>query len=193
MSERVGSLTMIIGSMMSSKTSHIIQQIRRYRSIGMTTMVINHSSDVRFGRNQVITHDGAALPCHMVDRLTPLLGSRDYQIADVIAIEELQFFDVNDALHFCKRAADVDGKHVILAALQGDRHRQSWPTVSEMIPLADVIQHLTGFCALCRDGTRGSFTKRTTPEVPDQNFVGDSRDYACMCRLHYHTDMLAPT
>lgn len=148
-------------------------------------MVINHTSDTRFGRDAVITHDGAELPCKMVDQLMPIVDSHEYQRARVVALEEIQFFDVEDAIEFCKRAADRDGKHVIVAALQGSRHREAWPIVSGLIPLADKIRHLSGLCADCRDGTPGSFTRRITPEIPGQSLIGDSRDYACLCRCHY--------
>ena len=179
----IGSFTLIIGSMMSNKSTQLISHINRFRHIGRRVLVINHSKDTRYGRQSVITHDGLQLPCTMVDTLCPLFETEEYLSSDVIAIEEMQFFDSEDAVAFCTRACDLDGKHVIAAALQGDRHRDAWPTVSSLIPIADRIQQTTGLCTTCADGTPGCFTKRITPE--SENLVGGSKDYACLCRKHY--------
>ena len=50
------------------------------------------SMDNRYTCDSVTTHDGDKLPCVTSDRLLPLLQSDDFMSADVIAVDEAQFF-----------------------------------------------------------------------------------------------------
>lgn len=181
----MGTITLIIGAMSAGKTSALISEINRYRHIGKRVMVVNHASDVRFGRDAIITHDKGKIDCIMCNELSRLTDTEDYASSDLVCLEEIQFFDVPDVLNFCSRAADIDSKQVIIAGLQGDRHRNPWPVISALIPISDHIIHLTGLCNQCRDGTSGSFTKRTAPETDGNDLIGDLHDYTCLCRKHY--------
>lgn len=185
----MATISLIIGAMGAGKTSALIREINRYRHIGKSVMVINHASDVRFGRDAIITHDREKIDCIMSNELTTLMKSACYASSDVICIEEVQFFEVPDVLNFCKKAADIDSKQIIIAGLQGDRHRRPWPVISALVPISDHIVHLTGLCNRCRDGTSGSFTKRTAPETSDDKLIGDLHDYTCLCRAHYIENM----
>uniref|UniRef100_A0A452ZSW9 Thymidine kinase n=2 Tax=Aegilops tauschii TaxID=37682 RepID=A0A452ZSW9_AEGTS len=49
------------------------------------------------------------------------LGREAYDKVDVIGIDEAQFFD--DLHDFCSKAADHDGKIVVVAGLDGDYKR----------------------------------------------------------------------
>ncbi|CAL5328663.1 unnamed protein product [Camellia sinensis] len=66
---------------------------------------------------------------------------------DVIGIDEAQFFD--DLYDFCCKAADCDGKIVIVVGLDGDYLRRTFGSVLDIIPLADSITKLTARCELC--------------------------------------------
>lgn len=171
--------------MMSSKSTTVASVINRYRHIGKCVLVINHCSDTRYGRDAIITHDGLQIPCIMTDVLETILKTKEYQKADLVVLEEIQFYDPEDVLAFCKQACDVDGKHVTAAGLQGNRHREPWPVISALVPLAEKIIHLTGLCSACRDGTDAAFTKRVAPEVQGVSLVGGKDDYMCLCRHHY--------
>ena len=188
-----GSLTLIIGSMMSSKSTTVASVVNRYRHIGKRVLVINHCSDTRYGRDAIITHDGLQIPCTMTAALEPILRTREYEESDLIVLEEIQFYDEIDVFAFCTRACDFDGKHVTAAGLQGDRHRESWPVISKLIPLAEKIIHLTGLCSVCRDGTSAAFTKRIAPELQGGSLVGGKDEYMCLCRRHYMETLHLPT
>lgn len=178
---------------MSSKSTTVASVINRYRHIGKRVLVINHSSDTRYGRDAIITHDGLQIPCMMTDMLEPILHSKDYEESDLVVLEEVQFYDPTDVLAFCKQACDFDGKHVTAAGLQGTRHREPWPVISSLIPLAEKIVHLTGLCSACRDGTDAAFTKRIAPETQGESLVGGKDEYMCLCRRHYTETLQAPT
>ena len=170
---------------MSSKSSYIIGVIRRYESIGVKVFAINHSNDVRFGKDSINTHDGASIPCVMTNQLQPLLQTQAFKEADVIIIEEVQFFDAEDLTTFCETATNDGHKKVTAAGLNGDRNRKPWPGVSALIPLAESIVHLTGFCTRCADGSPGCYTCRKPEFRSDPNLIGTSKQYMLLCRKHY--------
>ncbi len=176
-----GNIRLIIGPMFSQKTTCLTGYIHRYRSIGRTVLVVNHASDVRYGRNSLCTHDGTSVPCRMRHDLQGLRNEPDYADASSIFIEEGQFFD--DLAPFCKDAAGLDGKEVIVAALVATFDRKMFPSVAELIPYADHIEHRTALCCVCRDGTPAPFTKRTT--AIEGCLVGGSESYAAVCGLHH--------
>ncbi|RYR41003.1 hypothetical protein Ahy_A09g046743 [Arachis hypogaea] len=75
---------------------------------------------------------------------------------------------------FCCKAADEDGKIVIVAGLDGDYLRKSFGSVLHIIPLAD-----TELC--CK---RAFFTLRKTQETQTELIAG-SDVYMPVCRYHY--------
>ncbi|XP_028063699.1 thymidine kinase-like [Camellia sinensis] len=102
------------------------------------------------------------------------------ELVDVIGIDEAQFFD--DLYDFCCKAADCDGKIVIVAGLDGDYLRRTFGSVVDIIPLADSITKLTARCELC--GKRVFFTLRKTNETKTE-LIGGSDVYMPVCRQHY--------
>ena len=65
---------------------------------------------------------------------------------DVIGIDEGQFFP--DLVNFCEKMANA-GKAVIVAALDGTFQRKGFPTVMELIPLAEHVVKLNAVCMVC--------------------------------------------
>ena len=178
-----GQFSLVIGPMGAGKTSFLMREINRYRHIDKNVMVINHACDTRYGRDAIISHDGIEISCVMSTSLLTLLDQEQFAKADVIAIEEVQFFA--DAPAFCLEATEKHNKHVIAVGLQATRLREPWTTISNLIPIADEVRQLKGLCMVCRNGSSGSFTKRTAAEKLGQNLVGDLRSYTCVCRQHY--------
>lgn len=99
---------------------------------------------------------------------------------EVIGIDEGQFFE--DLYDFCRKAADDDGKTVIVAGLDGDYLRRSFGSVLEIIPLADSVTKLNARCELC--GKRAFFTLRKTEETQTELIAG-AEVYMPVCRKHY--------
>ena len=95
----MGRLSMIIGCMFAQKTTELLRRIRRYHSIGYNVLVVNHSSDTRYGTKRVISHDKDDMEAQQVSHLSSLdevVRSGTYH---VLAIDEAQFFpDLYDTL-----------------------------------------------------------------------------------------------
>ncbi|KAL8473105.1 hypothetical protein ACS0TY_030080 [Phlomoides rotata] len=86
--------------------------------------IIKSNKDIRYGLDSIVMHDGEKLPCLPLADLSSIrekLGAEVYDKLDVIGIDEAQSF--GDLYDFCYKAADHDGKTVIVAGLDGDYMR----------------------------------------------------------------------
>lgn len=182
-------LELILGCMFASKSTELIKRANRYKSIGKKILAINCAINKRYNTNKISTHDNNTLDCAIVQKLSEIFETDNnkvlYYNADVILIEELQFF--KDAFQFVTRAVDKDKKIVICAGLDGDYKREPFPVISQLIPHADKTIKLTAFCKICSDGTPAIFTKKinTISKTNMQIFVGGKNMYIPVCRNHY--------
>lgn len=178
-----GYLKIVIGSMFSGKTTHIIGEYARYRSIGLNVLVINYDLDTRYSvKPLLVTHDRNGIDCTMVHELSNL----DVIMYDVILINEAQFFGdlKNNVLIWCDKMKKI----VIVSGLDGDYKREPFGQIVELISNADEYIKLKAYCTECRDGTEAIFTWKHTDRVHDSNSVVDigTDKYIPVCRKHYN-------
>ena len=184
-----GRLELIIGPMYASKSTEVIRRVNRYRAKNLKVLVINHSINNRYESEHITTHDSVELKCCLiVSRLTEIFEEHmdRYLEADIIAIEELQFF--NDAFSFVTTALDRDHKKIVAAGLVADYKREKFGQVLDLIPHAEEILHLKAYCVLCDNIIDGCFTKRICKKVDNQVLVGTEETYITVCRYHYLND-----
>jgi len=183
----VGSLKLIIGPMFSGKSTELLHHINSYRSIGTNVLVINHAFNKRYDSAGVSTHDNLKEEdCVVVLNLMDIVNDHTYakklEQADVVCIEELQFFE--DALDAILILVNKRHKKVIAAGLIADYTCQPFGDVCKLIPHSDDIQHVKALCAKCNDGTVALFTQRVSPHK-DQVAVGAKSMYQAVCRKHF--------
>jgi thymidine kinase len=200
------SLQLFIGPMYAGKSSELIRQIQRYEILKKNLLVINHTINNRYGSNTITTHnlfssksemrdDGGCAKgvkhisyddCIIVGSLGEIAAKEEYkkrfEEADVIVIEELQFF--GDAYDNIVDWCDNHGKHVIAGGLDGDFRRQPFGDVLRLIPHAESVVKLSALCKRCCDGTPANFTMRTTADQ-SQTVVGSADVYEAVCRKHF--------
>ena len=177
-----GSIKIIIGSMFSGKSTEIIRLINRYKTLKKNILAINHSSDIRYGENKIISHNKESHDCLSVTQLKPLLQDTRFNECDVIFIEEAQFF--SDLFDFVTQSADFHNKIVVVAGLDGTYKREPFGDVLRLIPHAESVIKLHALCLKCNDGTTASFTKRIINDESDI-LVGSTESYIAVCRKHY--------
>ncbi|KAL1567619.1 thymidine kinase [Salvia divinorum] len=180
---RPGEVHVIVGPMFAGKSTALLRRITAESDSGRTVAMIKSSKDTRYAVDAVVTHDGTKFPCWPLPDLLSFklkIGAKAYQKVDVIGIDEAQFF--GDLYDFCCEAADLDGKTVVVAGLDGDYLRRSFGSVLDIIPLADTVTKLTARCELC--GKRAFFTLRKTGELQTE-LIGGADVYMPVCRLHY--------
>ncbi|KAL6571970.1 Thymidine kinase a [Orobanche minor] len=183
---RPGEIHIIIGPMFAGKSTALLRRVTAEADSGRSVAMIKSSKDTRYAVDAVVTHDGTKFPCWPLPDLLSFkrqIGVDAYEKLDVIGIDEAQFF--GDLYDFCCEAADLDGKTVVIAGLDGDYLRRSFGSVLDVIPLADTVTKLTARCEIC--GKRAFFTLRKTDDLQTE-LVGGADVYMPVCRMHYGND-----
>jgi thymidine kinase len=87
-----GSLTVVVGSMYAGKTEELIRRARRALYAKKKAQVFKHALDTRSEPTEIRTHNGDLLAALPVSGSGELPGMVDPS-ADLVAVEEAQFFD----------------------------------------------------------------------------------------------------
>ena len=179
------SLELIIGPMFAGKSTELIRRANSYVVINRNIFPINHSLNNRYGSTQITTHNNSVLGgCTILSKLSDaeVKNEEAFKQADVILIEELQFFE--DA--YLTIIDWVENKHkiVIAAGLDGDFKREPIGDVLKLIPFADKVKKMSALCKKCGDGTLAHFSKRIT-QNSNQIDIGSADTYEAVCRKHY--------
>lgn len=175
-----GYLEIFIGPMYSGKTSKILELYKQYTFCNIPIAVLNHAEDTRYHETMLSTHDKAMIPCIHATNLAKVLDMKQVIDAEVILINEAQFFDdlYETVLIMLKQ-----NKKVYLSGLDGDFERKRFGQILDLIPICDKVQKMHSFCSLCKDGTPGIFSLRLTKEK-QQKLIG-SDNYIPVCRNCY--------
>jgi thymidine kinase len=181
----MGHLNLITGCMFAQKTTELLRRVRRYKSIGYKVLLVNYIGDNRYGNDCIASHDKEiekAVCVELLKSVDHLVRSGDY---NVIAIDEGQFF--GDLYDYVTRWADELPVHIVIAGLDGKSDRTPFGDMLRLIPHAEEVERLTAFCAVCRDGTVGVFSKYFGEAPKDENGVaiGGAESYRPVCRKHF--------
>jgi len=177
-----GYLELILGPMFSGKTTQIIQHYKSYSYIGKKVVVINYAEDKRYHDSLLSTHDQIMIPCILVKNLTDIMNDDLVSSADVILINEGQFFP--DIYEIVLEFVEKQQKTVYICGLDGDFKRNKFGKLLDLIPYCDKITKLNALCAQCRNGEAGLFSHRITSET-SQIVIGSS-NYRPLCRSCYN-------
>lgn len=171
----------IVGCMYSGKTTELIRRLTRYQSINKKVLCINHEIDTRSYDYYTQTHSGQKFRAIKISSLRDILKFPEYHEADVIGIDEGQFFnDLIDFVYQCEK----DNKDLIVSSLDGDFQRKPIGQIAECIPLCNTITKLEALDMESRDLTPAIFTKRIS-DSKEQILVGSTEHYIAVSRENY--------
>lgn len=178
-------MTVITGSMFSGKTEELIRLVRRSLYARRKVQVFKHALDTRSETSEVKSHNGLLYEAVAVSSSEELFERIDHT-TDVVAIEEVQFFDER-VVEVCRRLAD-GGYDVIAAGLDMDFRGQPFGPMPSLLAEADDVLKLHAICARCgRDAARtqrlvdGEPAPASSPTI----LVGAEESYEARCR-HCH-------
>jgi thymidine kinase len=176
-------LEVFVGPMFSGKTSRIVEIYKQCLFCNIPVIVINHSIDNRYDSNLLATHDKVMIPCVKTSKLMDLAESLEKELltTNVILINEGQFFP--DLYDFVVSML-AQNKKIYVCGLDGDYQRNKFGQILDIIPLCDKVVKLTSLCGICKNGTRGIFSKRISSEK-EQTVVGND-NYIPVCRNCYN-------
>ena len=173
-----GYLEIFLGPMFSGKTSKLLELHKQCTYCNIPVAVINHSSDNRYSSSSMLSsHDKIMIPCIQSTKLVDIWTTTVLKNADVILINEGQFFD---DLYECVSDMLNKNKSVYISGLDGDFERKRFGQMLDLIPLCDKVTKLTSLCSMCKNGQPGIFSKRISSET-QQTLIG-SDNYIPVCR-----------
>ena len=181
----VGYLKVILGSMFAGKTTEIIKEYNKHTSAGFKCCIINHSLDDRYNTDntKMSTHNNNVVEC----KSGSTLGEIFEQEGDIV--NEMEVFFINEGQFFEDLYKRVDflinkkNKKVYVCGLDGDFQRKKFGSLLDILPLADDIIKLKGFCKECKIND-AIFTHRITEEK--QQMLVSSNSHIPVCRKCYN-------
>tara|TARA_B100000085_G_scaffold208807_1_gene192633 strand:+ start:1014 stop:1559 length:546 start_codon:yes stop_codon:yes gene_type:complete len=178
------SLHLIMGCMFSGKTSTLINIAKKQKLVNKKVLIINFEGDTRYSSsNKITTHDNVSfdcIPCAR-DLLFFITQNHNYKSADIICINEGQFFD--KLVEFCLQVVS-DNKTVYVCGLDGDYLKRPFGEILNLIPHCETVCKLQALCMSCKTGTPASFTKKLTSS-DDLVEIGSTETYMPVCRYCY--------
>eukprot|EP00899_Mesostigma_viride_P007488 jgi/Mesvir1/16740/Mv15122-RA.1 len=169
--------------MFSGKTTELLRRLNEARDVGRRVLCIKSGKDNRYSDDEAVTHDGKRMACiaiHRLEHLLPSLQSGEFKDVEMVGIDEAQFFE--DLEPFCAAAADLLGKTVVVAGLDGDFRRRPFGKVLDLVPKSDSVTKLRAVCKYCTGDA--VFTVRVVAETSTE-LIGGADSYVPVCRAHY--------
>lgn len=180
-----GWIELICGSMFSGKTEELIRRLVRAEIAKQKVQVFKPSLDHRYHADKVSSHSGSYYEATVVQNSTEI-GDLMAEETDVVAIDEVQFFDWQVA-ELCDRLAN-QGRRVIVAGLDLDFRGEPFGPMPLLMAQAELVTKLQAICMVC--GALASRTQRLIDGQPAHYddpiiMVGASEVYEARCRLHH--------
>lgn len=176
--EKRGWIEVICGSMFSGKTEELIRRLKRVKIANLKVEIFKPAIDTRFNEQNIVSHDTNIILSTPVDNSQKiLLMATD---ADVIGIDEAQFFD-DELPNVCDELA-YRGTRVIVAGLDMDFLGNPFGQMPFILAKADYITKLHAICVRC--GNIANYSYRKIPNE-DQVMLGATDVYEPRCRKCY--------
>ncbi len=170
-----GWIEVICGPMFSGKTEELIRRLRRAQIARQRVAIVKPETDIRYGRDHLVSHNQQRIPSRMVSHSDEVLQVAEE--AEVIGIDEVQFLD-SGVLDVCERLADA-GKRVIVAGLDQDYAARPFEPVPQLLAMAEYITKTLAICVRC--GNPANRTQRVGIAT-GRIAVGSSDLYEARCR-----------
>jgi thymidine kinase len=180
--ERRGWIEVVCGSMFSGKTEELIRRLKRARIANLKVEIFKPAIDVRYDEVKIVSHDTNAVQSTPIDNSQKILLFA--QDADVIGIDEAQFFD-EELPGVCDKLA-LAGVRVIVAGLDMDFLGTPFGPMPSLLCKADYITKVHAICVKC--GNIANYSYRKVPNE-DQVMLGELDVYEPRCRICYNQGM----
>jgi len=177
-----GSIEVICGSMFSGKTEELLRRLKRAQFAKLDIAVFKPKIDNRYDTQKVVSHDENtinAIPVDCANNILPLVNQ-----AQVIAIDEAQFFDAN-LVAVCNELANT-GVRVIIAGLDMDFLGKPFGVIPQILAIAEHITKVHAICVDCSAIANHSYRKTTDTTLVK---LGEKEEYKALCRNCFSSKM----
>lgn len=180
---KIGSIEIIVGPMYAGKSEELIRRINRANIAELKVLAFKPKIDKRYSDDSIASHNGKQVPCIPVENTEEMMAIIQQETFDVLAIDEIQFFD-EAVIEMCQDMADA-GKRVICSGLDLDFRGEPFRVVPPLMAMAEHVVKLTAICMVCKNpATRtqrlvnGQPAKYSDPII----LVGAKEAYEARCR-----------
>ena len=163
--------------MFSGKTEELIRRIKRARLARQRVLLFKPRIDNRYDDVKVVSHEGIKQEATAVASSSELASFVDLETAQVVGVDEAQFFD-DGIVDVAERLANA-GIRVILAGLDQDYRGRPFGPMPALMSIAEYVQKLHAVCNRC--GGEACRSQRLIG-TEGQLFVGGAADYEPRCR-----------
>ncbi|NLC54907.1 MAG: thymidine kinase [Erysipelothrix sp.] len=180
-----GFVEVISGCMFAGKTEELLRRLRVLSYGKQKMQLFKPLLDNRHEGSKVISHAGNSMDSILVKNSREILEKIDPD-TDIVAIDEIQFFD-DEIIMVVDKLAD-SGIRVMVAGLDMDFRGEPFGVMPILMTKAEFVTKLTAICTRC--GAPGTRSQRIINGKPaDYNdpiiMVGASESYEAVCR-HCH-------
>ena len=177
--KKAGTIEVVVGSMFSGKTEELIRRLKRAKIAKQKVEIYKPAIDVRYSEVEVVSHDENSI------RSTPVENSANILLligdADVIGIDEAQFFDMG-LIEVATKLANM-GVRVIVAGLDMDFKGMPFGPIPGLMAVADYVTKVHAICVRC--GNIAQFSHRLS-EKEQVVLLGEKDIYEPLCRSCYN-------
>lgn len=180
-----GWIEVICGCMFAGKSEELIRRINTLEYAKKNIIVFKPLIDDRYSEDEIASHKGNKIKCYSISRSKDILKFIEDD-TDVVAIDEVQFFDEN-IIPICELLADKQIR-VMVAGLDKDFKGKPFYIMSELLARAEFVTKLSAICVKC--GAPATITQRLVNNKPASYkdpiiLIGASESYEARCR-HCH-------
>ncbi|MEA3495038.1 MAG: thymidine kinase [Bacteroidota bacterium] len=174
-----GWIEVICGPMFSGKTEELIRRLKRAKIANRKVAIFKPAVDKRYSKNQVVSHDSNSISSIIINRAIEI--TEYYDDADVIGVDEVQFFDkaVVDVVQYLA----FKGKRVIVTGLDMDSDGKPFDPMPNLLAVSEYITKLHAICMEC--GSLATHSYRISDEE-GKVLIGAKDKYKPLCRSCYY-------
>jgi thymidine kinase len=173
-----GRIEVITGPMFSGKSTELLRRLQLAQIARKRTAAFKHVADVRFSSDEISTHTDQRSWAMAVSTPFEIQESWHCRGADVVGVDEAQFFS-GDLIEVVERMAER-GKRVIVAGLNQDSFGGPFGPMPALLARADEIVLLRAVCMVCGGDATKSFRKPGA--ALKQVLIGADQEYEARCR-----------
>lgn len=178
-----GWIEVICGSMFSGKTEELLRRLKRAKFANQRVEIFKPQIDTRYHDTLIVSHDSNHIQSNAVGVAENILLYANE--ADVIGIDEAQFFD--DRLpEVCNELA-AKGIRVIIAGLDMDFKGQPFGSMPALMANAEFVTKVHAICVRC--GNLAGYSFRLA-ESEKTVLLGEKQEYEPRCRSCFNEGML---
>ena len=170
-----GSIEVICGSMFSGKTEELLRRLKRAKYAKLNIKIFKPKMDTRYDKEKVVSHDDNFIDSITVDCSNDII--KLCENADVVAIDEAQFFD-KELYVVCDKLA-TKGIRLIVAGLDMDFLGKPFGPIPNLLAIAEHVTKVHAICVDCGGIANHSFRKSEDEQLVK---LGEQKEYKPLCR-----------